>query len=48
MFDANNRFIDYGGGYGLFVRLMRDAGFDYYWFDKFCDNVLSKGFEHPN
>ena len=38
-------FLDYGGGYGLFVRLMRDAGFDFYWFDKFCKNIFAQGFE---
>src|SRR4051812_7809736 len=35
MFDANSRFIDFGGGYGMFVRLMRDLGFDFRWQDKF-------------
>src|ERR1700761_5584233 len=28
--DRNEKFIDYGGGYGIFVRLMRDKGFDFY------------------
>src|SRR4051812_8242986 len=27
-FKSNGRYIDYGAGYGLFVRLMRDKGFD--------------------
>lgn len=44
MFDSNGRLLDYGGGYGLFVRLMRDAGFDAYWYDKFCSNILARGF----
>ena len=44
-FNHQARFIDYGGGYGLFVRLMRDAGFDFYWFDKFCQNIFAQGFE---
>ncbi len=44
-FDHHAKFIDYGGGYGLFVRLMRDAGFDFYWLDKFCENIFAKGFE---
>ncbi|MDY7051179.1 methyltransferase domain-containing protein [Limnospira fusiformis] len=44
-FDHAAQFLDYGGGYGLFVRLMRDAGFDFYWSDKFCDNIFAKGFE---
>ena len=37
-------FLDYGGGYGMFVRLMRDAGFDFEWFDKYCDNLFAKQF----
>lgn len=44
-FNADGRFLDYGGGYGLFVRLMRDAGFDFYWSDKFCKNLFAQGFE---
>lgn len=45
MFDPNGRFIDYGGGTGLFTRLMRDKGFDWYWFDTACRNVFATGFE---
>ncbi|MFB2837840.1 methyltransferase domain-containing protein [Floridanema evergladense] len=44
IFDYDKQFLDYGGGYGLFVRLMRDAGFDFYWYDKFCENIFAKGF----
>ncbi|HEY9607066.1 MAG TPA: methyltransferase domain-containing protein, partial [Allocoleopsis sp.] len=44
-FNHDAKFLDYGGGYGLFVRLMRDAGFDFYWEDKFCKNIFSRGFE---
>ena len=44
-FNPDARFLDYGGGYGLFVRLMRDAGFDFYWSDKFCKNLFAQGFE---
>ncbi|WP_255427214.1 methyltransferase domain-containing protein [Sphaerospermopsis sp. LEGE 00249] len=44
-FDHQAKFLDYGGGYGLFVRLMRDQGFDFYWFDKFCKNIFARGFE---
>src|SRR5512138_3231358 len=32
--NAGSRFLDYGGGDGLFVRLMRDRGYDFYWSDK--------------
>jgi hypothetical protein len=38
-------FLDFGGGYGLFTRLMRDVGFDYYWEDTFSKNYLARGFE---
>jgi len=44
MFDSNGRFIDYAGGTGLFTRLMRDAGFDYYWHDINCNNVFAEDF----
>lgn len=44
-FDWKSRFLDFGGGHGLFVRLMRDAGYDFRWQDKFADNVYARGFE---
>ncbi len=44
-FDHNAKFLDYGGGYGLFVRLQRDAGFNFYRMDKFCANLFAQGFE---
>lgn len=37
-------FLDFGGGYGLFVRLMRDKGFNFEWYDKYCENLFSKTF----
>ncbi len=45
LFDRDAKFIDYGGGYGLFVRIMRDHGFNFYRYDKFCDNLFAKGFD---
>jgi hypothetical protein len=39
------RFLDCGGGYGLFVRLMRDRGYDFCWQDKYATNLFAKGFE---
>lgn len=45
-FDKNAKFLDYAGGYGVFVRLMRDIGFDYYWEDKFTSNLFARGFEY--
>jgi 2-polyprenyl-3-methyl-5-hydroxy-6-metoxy-1,4-benzoquinol methylase len=41
-FNCNARFLDYAGGYGLFVRLMRDKGFDFYREDKYCENIFAK------
>ncbi|MBA2271173.1 MAG: class I SAM-dependent methyltransferase [Chthoniobacterales bacterium] len=41
------RFLDYAAGYGLFVRLMRDIGYDFHWADKYCQNLFARGFEEP-
>ncbi len=46
LFDKNKEFVDYAGGYGIFTRLMRDAGFNFYWQDLHCENLLSRGFEY--
>ena len=45
-FERQKKFLDYAGGYGIFTRLMRDAGFDFYWDDPFCENIMAKGFEY--
>ncbi len=45
MFGGKGKYIDLAGGYGLFTRLMRDIGFDYYWNDQYADNLLARGFE---
>lgn len=37
--------VDYAGGTGLFVRLMRDRGFDFRWWDPYCENIHARGFE---
>lgn len=47
-FNRKNKFIDYAGGYGLFTRIMRDIGFDFYWTDKYCENLFAKGFENKD
>ena len=36
--------IDLAGGYGILTRLLRDAGFDCHWSDKYCENIMAKGF----
>jgi hypothetical protein len=43
--DKSGTFLDYGGGYGIFTRLMRDKGFDFYWYDKYATNLAARGFE---
>jgi len=43
-FDKDAKFIDYGAGYGVLVRLMRDRGFDFYWQDRYCENLFAKHF----
>lgn len=43
--NKKGRFLDYGGGYGLFVRLMRDKGFDFYRQDEYCRNLFSNFFD---
>ncbi len=45
-FDKHGKFLDYAGGYGIFVRLMRDIGFDFYWYDKYTPNLFARGFEY--
>jgi hypothetical protein len=44
--DIDAKYLDYAAGYGLFVRLMRDIGFDYYWQDVYAPNLFARGFEH--
>jgi len=45
-FDPDSRFLDYGGGNGMFVRLMRDKGLNFYWRDKYAENAFATGFEY--
>ena len=39
-------YLDAAGGYGMLTRMMRDIGFDFYWADKYCENIVSPGFEY--
>lgn len=48
LFKKDSKFLDYAGGYGVFVRLMRDIGFDFYWDDKFTSNLFARGFEYKH
>jgi hypothetical protein len=44
-FTSGDRFLDYAGGYGVLMRMMRDMGFDYFWWDPYTQNVVARGFE---
>lgn len=35
------RVVDYGAGYGLLVRLLRNAGIDAYWSDRYAPNLFA-------
>jgi hypothetical protein len=45
LFNKNKKFIDYGGGYGLLTRMMRDRGYDFYRFDTYCENLFARNFD---
>ena len=44
-FDKKKPFLDFAGGYGLLVRLMRDKGYHFYRQDAYCNNIFSKSFD---
>lgn len=37
--------LDYGGGYGMFVRMMRDLGYNFYRQDVYCKNLFANYFD---
>ena len=45
-YDVNGKFLDYGGGYGLFVRIMRDRGLNFKRYDTYCENIFAKNFDY--
>lgn len=44
-FDGSGKFVDYGGGYGVLVRLLRDRGLDFYRQDIYAENLFAKNFD---
>lgn len=44
-FNSTKSFLDYAGGYGVLVRLMRDKGYDFYRKDPYCENIFAKEFD---
>jgi hypothetical protein len=45
--NRDEQYLDYGGGNGMFVRMMRDKGFEFYWQDVYASNQFAEGFEAP-
>jgi hypothetical protein len=41
-----SRVVDYAGGHGFLVRLLRDIGIDALWMDAYCENLVARGFEY--
>lgn len=39
-FDVHANYLDYGGGYGFFTRMMRDRGLQFWHTDLFCKNLF--------
>ncbi|MEO8751354.1 MAG: class I SAM-dependent methyltransferase [Casimicrobiaceae bacterium] len=37
--------LDFGAGYGLLVRRLRDLGLDFRYYDRHCANLFAQGFE---
>ena len=47
-FNHHKIYLDFAGGYGIFVRLMRDIGLNFKWQDNFSQNLLARGFEYSD
>jgi hypothetical protein len=45
LFPADAVFVDVACGYGMLTRLMRDSGFNFFGYDKFCTNIFSQPFQ---
>lgn len=43
-----DRYLDYGGGYRMFVRLMRGKGFNLFRQNLYCQNFFVKNFDNSN
>lgn len=44
-FNYESQFLDYGGGHGIFVRIMRDKGLNFYRKDKYAENIFARYFD---
>ena len=46
MKSKKSQVVDYAGGYGFLVRLLRDVGVEAFWADKYSENLVSRGSEY--
>ena len=46
MKERRGEVVDYAGGYGFLVRLLRDKGIDAFWTDPYSKNLVARGFEY--
>lgn len=46
--NLKSRVVDFAGGYGILVRMLRDRGVDALWMDEYCKNLVAIGFERTN
>ncbi|MEO6904407.1 MAG: class I SAM-dependent methyltransferase [Bacteroidia bacterium] len=47
-FPDANIMLDYGGGYGMFVRMMRDLGYNFFRQDSYCQNLFANYFDYTD
>lgn len=47
-FSDARSYLDFGAGTGMFVRLMRDSGYDFRYFDEHGPNLYAPGLESPD
>ncbi len=40
--------LDYGGGYGMLVRMLRDLGYNFFRQDLYCENLFAKHFDYSD
>lgn len=45
LFYPDGQYLDYAGGYGVFTRLMRDSGFNFFHTDPYTRNLFANDFE---
>ena len=45
MNSKKSQVVDYAGGHGFLVRLLRDVGIDAFWADPHSENLVARGFE---